>query len=67
MKIKQRTVMAVWGISLSVMGFSGLIISVSRIADIALPDTVQKVIGITATAALAVFGFASVLRVKTRR
>lgn len=64
--MNKKTVELMWSICLMIMGVSGLIISVSRIAGAELPDVVQRVIGVISLVSLAAFGFLSALRFKVR-
>ena len=59
---KKMTV--VWSICLGVISFITVIIAISRIRDVGLPDDVIRVMGIIDMIALPVLAFTSVKRLK---
>ena len=54
----------VWSICLGVISFITVIIAISRIRDVGLPDDVIRVMGIIDMIALPVLAFTSVKRLK---
>lgn len=62
--MKKSKILQVWGISLMVISVITLVIAITRILDIAMPDTLIRVLGIIELIALPVFAFTTVKRFK---
>lgn len=62
--MKKSKILQVWGISLMVISVITLVIAITRILDIAMPDTVIRMLGMIELIALPVFAFSTVKRFK---
>lgn len=60
--MKKNKILRVWGVSLMVISVITLVIAVTRILDISMPDMLIRVLGMIELIALPVFGFATAKR-----
>lgn len=62
--MRKSKILRVWGFSLMVISVITLVIAVTRILDISMPDTLIRVLGMIELIALPVFAFTTVKRFK---